>query len=247
MLLIGSIRRLPLAVVAILALMTPSFVAICGATPAFPSARSLSPDDYVLKNPTLDLLVLKVLNHHGTDQATVRIEAVLRGRLQPDATTIATWGWPRGTVGGDSYRPPAAGTELLAAVITARPDSDIPELRVLKTFAATPQNIRIAAGASLDSPSPWPIVVMAGVGWILVLLSRVSRTSALANLEISAAILAAIGSVWGFVLYEKQMSPFVNIRLDLFVIWPAVLSCFGIPLFAWWSKREKRDQGGSNA
>jgi hypothetical protein len=231
--------------------LMPILVALAAAAPAAappggPAAVALGdlePGDGVLANPSFDLVVVEVQEVRGGGdpvEATVLVREVVRGRARPGETAVARWDRPE-PAGRERVEPPAPGTRLLAAGIGARLRDGSYQLSVARTFAASAANLEIARRTmARPAPSPWPVVLAALGGWVSIAVARAVRSSrARAPLAIGA-VASAVAAVGLYAVYERNMSPYYTIRVDLLFVWPAVAAALLVPAGVWWLLYRRR-------
>lgn len=211
--------------------MAPSVVAAEGVAV---TADELRPGSSDLANPSLDLLVLRVEETHGGGRlplaATVRIVDVIRGRLKPGDRATASWGWQPSQ---ENVRPPEVGTEFLAVGFGMKLRGGERRVKILGTYAASSQNLSIARRHMARPPrSPWPLIALPVVGWGLLIVCAFAKRRWRALLA-AVAVATALAEYPLYYRYERHMSYHYTIRIDLLLIWPALLASLAIPVGAW--------------
>lgn len=207
----------------------------------------IEPDAGVLENPNFNLMVLEIQEAHGGEteplEATVTVLEVLRGRPWKGETAVATWDhYPWWT--GKTFETPEPGRRFFAGVLSAELRDGTRKLTVVRAFDASPENLRVAAqNMAPPEPSPWPVVWVATLGCVLLALAYLSSSTGLRLVLGLAAVLSALGTLVLYYDYEAHMSPYTTIRIDIFVVWPAVAAALAIPFVAWWALRRRRRLG----
>jgi hypothetical protein len=209
----------------------------------------LQPNVAMFENPNFNLMVLEVLEAHGGEtqplEATVRITEVLRGRPWVGQTATASWDWVDWWE-GKKYRRPAPGTRFLAAVRSSRSRNGTNKVIVVRAFDASSENLQTARRyMAPPDPSPWPIMITPVIGLALLALAKLLLSTWVRTVLVVGALATALATLVLYYDYERNMSVYTTIRIDIFLIMPAVGAALAIPIGAWWLVyRQKR--GGTN-
>ena len=209
----------------------------------------LQPNSSVLENPSFDLLVLEIEEVRGGGrqplEATVQILEVVRSRVKERETATATWDWDN-FWGQKTFHPPKPGERFLAAAISKKMRGEKYKLSIVQTFAASRKNLQIAERyMARRHLSLWPVVVTPLIGWVLLHFAKQASLARPRTLFALGALVSALATLLLYYNYERHMSPYYTIRVDMLLVSPALLASLAIPFAVWrWVYRRKR--GGAD-
>jgi hypothetical protein len=221
-----------------------------------------------LRNPHYDILVVTVLavdddgaTNENPPKLTLRIDEVLRGSSRPD-TMPGVWfktilegdydtapggAWITKQSWNDTPRKgPAVGSRFITTIMAAMSE----ELIYMNEYQAHPYSAVVRAQVVEDMAPPehslilvfilGGLIVLSPVaGTILVGIARARETPEAAKKR-RIAFAVMIGSFPVYAFYESGISVYSNIRMDLLLIWPALIAnvvlLSGAGFFSWWRK-----------
>jgi hypothetical protein len=227
------------ALIALLFVALPAagaFAAVRPSEPHSPFAETdLPASSGILDNPNFDLMVLEVVEVRGGGglpmEATVRIEEVLRGRDWAGRTASARWGWDSLTPRNHGLPPP--GTRLLAGVVSSKHRNESIQLTVVRAFEPSAANLETAhRSMAPPDPAPWLVLVVPVLAWALLALALQARRAPIRILLLAGALCGALATVALYLDYERRMSSYTTIRLDLYLVGPAVALALALPFAA---------------
>jgi hypothetical protein len=185
-----------------------------------PLAEDLAAWRYGLENPSLSIFAFELMDlDERTRCGHLRVDTVLRTSI-PRPGTYAFCVDPITSRGSELARVLHIGESYLSLDYISEDTEQSGRLRLGPPFLRDSTELRQRVRGQMVVDSPWlgPLLW----GSILAAMAAAFLAWTGARLHAWLSLLVALSSVACYALYERLLSSIYDIRVDLFVVWPAV-------------------------